>query len=52
MTIKDFRQRILKEYVNQIVTIAELTHPTQDVISLVHEAIGATEPINAVTLFL
>lgn len=47
VNVKDFKQRVLKEYVNQQVTIVELTHPSEDVISLVREKIGATEPISA-----
>jgi|SRR5690554_654208 len=45
--IKDFKQRVLNEYVGKTVTIAELTHPSADVISYVREQIGATEPISA-----
>lgn len=47
VNIKDFKQRVLNEYVNQYVTIAELTHPTLDVITLIREKVGATEPISA-----
>lgn len=47
VTVKDFKQRVLNEYVDQYVTIVEMTHPTQDVITLVRDKVGATEPISA-----
>ena len=47
VSIPNFKDRILKEFNQQIVTIAILTHPTKDVINYVRELVGATEPTKA-----
>jgi nucleoside-diphosphate kinase len=47
VNIPQFKQRVLNEYVGEIVKIYELEHDSQDVISLVRELIGATEPSKA-----
>jgi nucleoside-diphosphate kinase len=45
--IPNFEDRILREYKDQTVTIAVLSHPTKDVVSYVRQLIGATEPAKA-----
>lgn len=47
VTIPNFKDRILKEFVGKTVTIAILTHPDKDVIRWVRELVGATEPSKA-----
>lgn len=47
VSIPDFKDRILREFNGQVVTICILTHPTKEVIPYVRELIGATEPTKA-----
>jgi nucleoside-diphosphate kinase len=47
VSIPNFKDRILREFNQQVVTIAILTHPTKDVVDYVRELVGATEPTKA-----
>jgi nucleoside-diphosphate kinase len=44
---EDFRQGVLREFVNETIVAIELTHQRADVVAWVRDLIGATDPAKA-----
>lgn len=44
---EDFKQQVIKEFINQEVEILEITSDDKDLVAKVRVLIGATDPVNA-----